>query len=438
MSNWKVTKDEFVNWSKLSTSDKIPSKDHNNILCRLDGLAPFLLKPDVYQKYEEEISPLKDLPNHLGGCWVLVILPSVEKDSIFRLAMILPLRWKKDEAKSDARLPKGLVDLAEKVKEKIGTEALQWTLHPGFDDFPDISDWMSEKDSQSAWFALYAGLWLAMHDLLPNSKVFASGAWNDGVQSVEGLEEKAKVAKEWGAEKFFIPEQCELTGDWPNDFVQKVKNDIKPEKALGEYISDFAEEPKDSASFDQYDQYYAVLKGARKDDRARDFYIRKILPDLVESTLKQANEKAKQKFSKYKNGTLVAWVSAGWEIILVDARIFEVSKVILLLAGDRFQGALEDLKQKLDNRNIKVVKMEVYPEFSEENEIWNLKSKSNLISQENTLIFDLTLGSVAMSLVLQNISDHQQKPLFLYWEKTVDKNNIPIPSTSKLKAWIKK
>jgi len=394
------------------------------------GITDWILKPEILREYKETWTR-PEIPVRLGSCWVLLKL-NVEADSIFRPACILPLIWKKDAAKSDERLPVGLRELAEDVKKNInGGDASSWTLHAGLSEIPDLSGLMSEENSQSAWFALYAGLRLAMDGLLPNPKIFASGAWKDGVQAVEGLEEKARVAREWGAEKFFIPEQCPLPDGWPQGFAQKVRNDTKLSKALAEYLSDLADEPNEDSANEILDHFYAYLKGAGKHDRAQDFYIRKITRRLVES---EPNQKTKQKFSQYtKKATLIVWVSNGWEIILNDARIFDASKVVLLLDGDRFEKAAKTLKQKLEEENIQVEIERNSPRFSEETGSWGLTSGTDFIPRDGTLIFDLTLGTVIMSLVLQNIPDID--PLFLYWEKQVDANNAPIPSTSRLIAW---
>lgn len=397
------------------------------------GITNWILKPEIMLEYDSSWTR-PELPIQRGSCWVLLKL-NLEA-GILRPAMILPLIWKDTEAESDKRLPKGLVELAEKVKETIGGENIaQWTLHPGFDSCPDISDWMSGEDSRSAWFALYAGLRLAIDELMPNPKVFASGAWENGVQRVEGLEEKAQVAKEWGAGFFYIPEQCELTGDDP-DFIRKVRNDAKLEKALSDYLSELADEPKEediSKNPALVDRYYAYIKQAGKNEKAQQFYIKRITPYLVDQSQKSPDNR--EKIEQYQNGTLVAWVSGGWEVILNDAQIFDVSKVILLLDGHRFENAANTLKNILQEKNKKVEIQQAHPVFKENH--WTLDIGTDFLFGNNTgMILDLTLGSVLMSLVLWSIPNIH--PLFLYWEKQVDKNNNPIPGSSKVRAWNEK
>jgi hypothetical protein len=125
----------------------------------------------------------------------------------------VPLSWVKNAGR-DAKLPRGLTDVAEKIRallvkvERIPPDA--WGLHlapgSGMDQW-DLSSW--DLDGRSAWPSLASGLILAAHKRTPDIRIWSTGEWDEqeGFKRVdpEGLRSKLDLAVEFDALTFFVP-----------------------------------------------------------------------------------------------------------------------------------------------------------------------------------------------------------------------------------------
>jgi len=396
------------------------------LLRRYGNLASWLLKPEVFEKADMHWKKPK-LPEKLGGCWVLVRL-NVSENSVFRSGAIIPLEWRSGGDGHDPSLPEGLKKTADAVLNEA--EVSGWTLHLAVTSRSKILQALApeEKNWQSAWLPLYAGLKLAEKGLLPDPKVFATGAWKDGLQPVTGLKEKFSAAQEWGGDAFFCPENREdeefqkLDAD---ELLKKLEPQANIEEALGPYLAKLAKEPDKNADWKVFNSYYALPHDPK---RRRDFYLEKISPRLVDDQRKNNTELPIEEF---RGGHLAAWVSHGWEVILNDVQIFEPEKVYLLLAGTQFQKDAKEIRERL-NCSVEIKKLDTPFGIKQARELNETLKFTN--GKESRIIFDLTLGNVPMSLALYDFPDIQ--PLFLYWDKEMN-GPILIPSSSKLTAWQK-
>ena len=205
-----------------------PIQARRLILRELPGLACWVLDPAVFRRALEQTEDLSrvnqppgdwrrppTLPQRLGSCWALVVnrLVSSSRPSLLRPAFVVPLSWVRN-AGHDARLPRGLTHVAEKVRallESIGRIPPDtWGLHlapgSGIDQW-DLSSW--DLDGRSAWPSLASGLILAAHERTPDTRIWSTGEWDDreGFRKVDadGLKSKLDLAIEFGVRTLFVP-----------------------------------------------------------------------------------------------------------------------------------------------------------------------------------------------------------------------------------------
>ncbi len=418
----------------------------------LGALSKFWLKPEVWSIAHRSEWKSPRLQG-LGNCWVLVV-NKVPQESVIRPAAILPLRWTKGEVNSthDCRLPQGLCQIAESVLLALKEELKGgiWTLQSGVKDMPDISGIsVGEENWQSAWVPLYAGLRLANDGLLPDMNVFATGAWkNDSLSSVTGLVQKARVAKEFGASQFFYPGNCDRKEiiqlqdefEQSSEFLQPIKAANKPGIALADYLAALAEEPSESDSDEQFDAYYVLRPGNQKPNR--DFYLKRIIGRIVKRVQEQKADLIRQNAGR----TLVSWISGGNELIDVAIECFQPSRLIL------FKTEKYDTVKAFERIEILCQKQEPSIDlelvsFPENLPIDKLRDRvSEALQQrikDDSVLLDLTLGKVSMSLCLYDYSrkEHSSenncdtKVHQLYWDTKSNENNRLIPSTTTPTVW---
>ena len=410
------------------TFEMLSSHKAMKLLFQCKGLASWLLKPEVFKKADMSWENPK-LPEKLGGCWVLVRL-NVSEDSVFRSGAIIPLQWSQEYEAHDPRLPDGLRDMANAVLNEVKVSG--WILRLAVkENTSEILRQLApgEKDWQSAWLPLYAGLKLAVDGLLPDPTVFATGAWDGGLQPVTGLKEKFSAARDWGGNTFFCPENCEEKEFQRVDLgerLQKLKTEPILAKAAAPYLSRLAKEPDENAKFEVFDAYYALQLDM---ERRRMFYLEKISPRRVNQS--KDDKDLKGVIENFRGGYLAAWVSNGWGMILNDTKTFEPEKVLLLVAGTRFKKDAEKIRAGLKCET----EILEFPENFGIDEARKLNERLKFPDEKmSKVIFDLTLGNVPMSLALYDFPEC--RPLFLYWDKKM-RGSILVPSTSKLKAWQK-
>lgn len=402
----------------------------------LQGLAPFMLKPELYEKCGKTWNRQR-LAVELGSCWVLATL-DVEPESVFRSAMVLPLVWRKNRSESPL-LPEGLLELARKVKQNLGGDAENWSLHPGVRGMPSIRNLMPYEKAQSAWFALYAGLKLAMEGILPDPHVFATGRWENGVHPVAGVPAKIQAARDCDAMIVFVPEACK-TEDLSADLVRYIKSAPEIETALAPYLGALAGEPlvsPDSSSEEKleiYDRFYARKTLANLDEHARRFYMGKIAPELIK--IIQKDLALQEPIAKYQGGILISWVSNAIELILNDAIIFKPEKILLLTSGSDFLDQTKKLRKMLsdpqNNCDIPVIPPLPADQTVEETQCWLREILEQNGASSGKRIFEITPGTALMSVLLCEFADPET--LRIYWNKKMLKRLIE-PRSSKLIAW---
>ena len=404
------------------------------------GLAKWLLTPETFQMIGVPWQR-PSLPSGLGCCHVLVVNKQTKETPFLRPAFILPLQWKKDAAGHQPHLPKGLVAVAENVKahlkQNLGKQAAEdfdaWTLHFSVKNAPNLSELSPDEDSwSSAWISLFAGLWLAIKGLLPNPQVFATGAWQDGLQPITGLDAKAAVAQEFGASRLFYSEGSQPT-DFPNTFqstdgscvLQSISRteSFKAAECLKYLLSAMAHEPDSTASDTELDAYYQVRFQANKDS-AREFYCRVLSPRIAEKNQNSAVRNASL-------GTLITWVSNGWELIYNDLLLIK-PKLLIVLTNRDFDltnKAISDIDDWCKTLQVPWIHLHfdgnLEPTFLFE----ELCNRLRELSLPKPWHIDITLGTVTMSLALYRFSEEAVS--YYYWNKEMKQHSV-IPSTSRL------
>lgn len=424
--------------------DQLDCRSANDALDYGNGLAPFLFRPEVYEKAEEEI-PHPPLPDTTGACSVLVVWENLPENSIIRPAIILPLCWKNDSPEHSAKLPEGLRKLAGEVVEQLN--ATGWTLQCAVSfpaDFCNISS--SKEKWESAWAPLYGALRLAIDGLLPDSTVFATGAWEDGLKGVSGLAAKAKVAYEWGAKKFFYPENCALSelaelAKVKSAFAEEIeliaiRNEKKHVAAMSPYLAFLASEPgvDPSVTVEQLDAYYLITEREKR----QGFYLKRIKEKIVE----RAFQNSAQDVEKGQNRTLVCWISGGNELIDVSIETFKPRRVILFKTKDFDTNDAVKTRIEKNYPSLQVEQINLEKDLT----VGQLKKKINeQLSQRapgEALLLDLTSGKVSMSLSLYDYqktdsdkSGYVTDIRYLYWDKKIHSSNLPIPRTTTPSVW---
>ncbi len=204
--------------------DRLSAAGAYEIATHFGSLAAWWLNPDVLKlaacyvasNFPGPLAKAADqwrtprLPQGCGDCWVILVNERPDRLPLLRPGRVLPLHWAK-AAEHDARLPAGLLQVAEQVLDQLRGEDVKgiWRLRVPTEDFLQSHD-LSALDGSygSVWAPLAAGLLLAASQGKPDPAVWSSGAWlaGKGTQPIDELEAKLAVAAEFGAESFFLPE----------------------------------------------------------------------------------------------------------------------------------------------------------------------------------------------------------------------------------------
>ena len=425
-----------------------------NARYQLGSLASWWLKEETFRQSGQAYTRPALLTGK-GICHILLVRsPEMPEDSLFRKALIYPVRWEKRESHSP-RIPQGLCDLADRIihqlKEEINdskndrvlkalsldrSEILsldEWHLVPAEKDYPDLNNLNDCFTWESAWAPLTASLLLAAGNELPDPQVFGTGAWDfqgNWLKGIDGANDKMAVASEWGGKFLVLP---------PDPAVYtKNNNGIKPIffpggketmlETVCEYCNLLRKEPPDDATFEQCEEYYVRMPTYRE---PQDFYLRRIKKFLVDKTKNDLYKEG----NNFSFDTLVTWVSRGAEVIDVTTETFTPRKLILLYT-EGFEKEMNMVKDRIGQNTKTETDSYKHEGGYGRNELKQTLDRvfSNRDDSERILV-DLTLGTVSMSLMLYDVAPLETT--FLYWLKEQGINNRTLPTQTRPELWVK-
>ena len=309
-----------------------------NLCDYLYWLTPWVLRPEVLEnaeyptKIEQKFNGLRSV----GACWIIVAIKDPECYPLLRPAFPFPVRWEPGKPHSDL-LPGSLCNLADSVLAEVppskrgqDTQRTAWGLQPWHDAL-DLSELESLVSWDSGWASLAGGLMLAREDVRPDPRVWASGCWRPryGVGAVDHLKPKLEIAKELGAEVFWLPEEnrhaCEEHAQALGLPLQAFGIQNEAPQALRPYQDRLIAQPGHAHELKERRSYY--VKQSKSSLRADTYFRTHLLEDLT----KQYRDQLDDQIEQIQGGTLVAIVSGAAPVLIpLSARVFRPSRILLL------------------------------------------------------------------------------------------------------------
>ena len=437
----------------------------------LDGLSKWWIRSEYYEAIGSawERPPL---PTEGGFCPILLQVKDWNERRICRRGLILPVRWVEKTSPAGGggqskKLPSALLKLAERVQKKLSEEGAekeasqerknrwnrldQWELVPTMERFPDLSALPDETFSwESAAIPLAATLLLtAVDEEVPKSGVFGSGAWDFGkshMKQIAGIREKRDTVADWGGSLLFLPEEGfldvsfdELQAESNRPDCPKIKTLPSGRRTLREtvdlYRRALCREPEENDP-EKCAHYYQQMPNDPAE--LQDFYRRRLADVVAAKCREKAEKRYPDTITRLDKGTLVTWVSTGTELVNVAVKCFHLQKIVLLYTPS-MEKPMQNCCQSLPDR-ITVESVVYEGEMRFDKLTTFLKEQfarfKGEMTAEETILADLTLGTVVMSLAL-----HEAAPegaALLYWYKKQDKNNRIEPLSTEPEIRIKK
>lgn len=340
--------------------DKVRTRQAEQACQELGHLAKWWLRREVLSLVRDPVlaafapRELPHLSNQLGSCWIICQLTKRRSAGLLRPAMLLPLRWQPHS--SDSRtLPRQLRDLAEVARQQVAQMTYlgpqrqeSWSLHldPALGNGLELGDDLFES-VDSGWAAVTAGLMIAVMGLHPRTDVFASVAWDDrsGPERVEGLEDKVRVAREWGARAFVISvtqRDREEVFRGPEELLKVclLKSSAPPNawESLRDCLVEFADQPSpprlgDEVGFEQCRRYHALLPHGSTE--AQNFY----RSHLQGTILHRLQERTRVTRERIRPALFVTICSKSPELAVLTAKTVAAQRTLLLHTPDLIQQA---------------------------------------------------------------------------------------------------
>jgi hypothetical protein len=336
------------------------------------------------------------LPSQIGACWVLTVNPDRRTHELLKPAFLFPLIWVR-EIPHDPRLPRGLVDLADDVRNTLANEPGvrdgQWGLQIYFEsepwnatptnrgmDYPDLSQLSRELfDFRSGWVSLAGALWAAVEDKPSNPAVWATGCWSpsSGITEVGGLEQKLELAGEClsahlgdrmkdafvvvPSDNLIEANRVHTRQKFKFNIVSFPSPQVEPRLALGRYLALLRVKPLPNAPVDDHVAYY---KGLLSDDRsvAEDYYQQVLYPMVVQQCRRSLNSIDPMPTH------LVTVVSVNNELVRLAVEVFGIERCLILYTVPTKQSAytrgITDMSEKAEKAAADCRKLgcQVYPE----------------------------------------------------------------------------
>jgi hypothetical protein len=239
---------------------------------------------------------------------------------------------------------------------------------------------------------------------------------------VSGLKEKLTAAANFGATTVFVPatqmdearEFAKNLAERPLEIGALGMGDTNSTLALAAFRRRLQAEPPPGAPFDELSEFYLCQE--RNEMRTRDFYGQRILPPLIE----HYRTLVSNKWEGWRPKHLVACVSAGsFELLPLTVGAIRPANLWLVHTTDfdKERRALEtSLLTVLANEppRIRVLREEGFTDMSEL--LRELPAEiDRKLGPEGSRVFDVTLGTVAMSLTLTTIRRASDDDRVVYW-----------------------
>jgi hypothetical protein len=255
---------------------------------------------------------------------------------------LLPLQWR-ENTQNSPHLPDKLQRLARNAAQLVHHP--NWGLHlsgeAGLADH-DLSPFDRFFQVESGWAALAVGLLLAAEGGTPDPAVWASGRWDPvgGIAKVGHLKPKLRLAVEWGAREFFLPEsQIEqarsiLDPAAPLKLGKLRVGTCDPKQAVAEYLHRLDAPPPppadadDAAAFARCAAYYS--RQPPDAIHVRRYYREALLPYISEKQRRHVQDA----YPGWQPSHLVTVVSYNEVLVELVACALGVSHVLLLHTAD--------------------------------------------------------------------------------------------------------
>ncbi|MBI2806671.1 MAG: hypothetical protein HYX68_16955 [Planctomycetes bacterium] len=177
------------------------------------------------------------------------------------------------------------------LREVPEVAAKGWRLrtHPVLGD-PDMSELRLRYES--GWAALAAGVLVAATRGKPNSEVWATAAWTNGIRAVDGIPVKLALAAAFGVKTLFVPTSATAAAQRSHASVELVglpENESFPPTALRQYLRILNVPPGSDDSRADREQWYLTQW---EEDLVEQFYRDHLLDEVVLhccETLKNGN-----------------------------------------------------------------------------------------------------------------------------------------------------
>ena len=415
-------------------------------------LASRILRDEVYRSAKQPSRPV--FLKQIGLCEVLVTIPTSE-NSVLRDAAIIPFQWKKieNDGPPSPPIPKNLKPVVLSVKQVIAQYANAYftpdkiaeidilELVPKSDDIRFDGEW------DSAWASLAAGLMQKLENIGAECNVFTTGCYDGQIMPVGGVEKKITVAKEFGANKVFVPkdnleearnivERSKTNGPicWKNFEILALENEADPFLALKDFRIQSRLKPVgfQNNDFSDFQNYY--LKTTQNNRNIGQQYF---IDELIPAILHYDREKA-EKWRKIIVGgftqpiTYFTVISNANEVIHLVRQLLPdekyMNRLVIVCFGDEFKEKAKEI-ERLDAR---IVVEENVPEskiWNEINDSFIKLLKKYTVDEDSNIVCDLTQGDKLMSLSLyttarQLTCNHRM----IYWPKKM-LNGIIFPDT---------
>lgn len=382
------------------------------ILC-MGPLAGWLLRPEILalgrqdttidQQTRDRWKPNTVLDREPGGCWVVFFHNGNGHSEVFRPAFVLPFRWQKDKAHS-CLLPQGVRDIADQILHDLNPflpeEQKQWGLQPGA-AISDCDLSTMSLSCRSGWAPLAAGLLLAAEGQSTSQEIWATGRWNNGVDTVDGLKEKIELAQEYGAKSIFVPpkqkdEAEQVLRQNPAWTIKIEAFDAKNSyrDALKPYLFKLKIRPDRDDDVEIQTQYY--LSPDLDEISAKDFYLDILLPKISE-------ECKKKTVGDYPSDlrALVTIFSDSPELVGLAIDVFRPERCLALGTKDKheeFKKIIDQTKNRCEQNNRDLVDHWFH-------DLDELRDKTKEVVQQfisqfkpEQILFDLTPGPKDISL----------------------------------------